>query len=326
MCAVTVSVALASYLGRSFITEQLRSICDQSMPPSEVIVFDDASDDGTRDVVKAFAAQSSVQIVPRQQSENQGLIGNFESAIRATTGDIVFLSDQDDVWYPNKIARVVEAFDRNPAVSLVFSDADLVDQQLRPLRRTLWQSIGFNQTERAQMRSPAAFDLLLRKFLVTGATLAFRRSVFDLVLPLSKHLIHDAWIGLTIAAISRVECIDEPLIQYRQHVRQQIGERESWRNWLTQWQAAKKMSPAYFHEQHLFFKQLADRVVICEPRWVHPAVGELAKQKLRHLERRIAIRGRGAWSLPAVAREFARGDYSRFSYGWKSAAQDMFIS
>lgn len=190
---VTVSVAFAAFRGESLTEEQLRSITSQAAPPSEVVVFDDASDDGTIEVVQDFASELGVRVVACRQPRNRGLIGNFESAIQATTGDIVFLSDQDDVWYPHKIAKVLETFDRNPAVELVFSDADLVDKNLRPLGRTPWQSIGFSNVDRDLMRSTHAFDLLLRRFLVTGATLAFRRSLLDVVLPLSKHLIHDAW-------------------------------------------------------------------------------------------------------------------------------------
>jgi glycosyltransferase involved in cell wall biosynthesis len=295
------------------------------MAPSEVVVFDDASDDGTEDVVRDFASTTTVQIVLCQQPKNRGLVGNFESAIHATTGDIVFLSDQDDVWYPQKISKVVEAFDRGPTIGLVFSDADLVGSDLSPMGRTLWQSIRFNQAEKGQIRSPHAFDLLLRRFLVTGATIAFRRSLISSCLPLSTHLIHDAWIALAISAISRIDFIDEPLIQYRQHAAQQIGERESWRNWLTQCQAAKKMSPSYLNEQRLFFRDLASRLDKAKASWVHPNVGDLAMRKILHLDHRIAIRAGSPRSIAKIVREYAAGEYSTFSYGWKSAAQDIFL-
>jgi hypothetical protein len=138
-------------------------------------------------------------------------------------------------------------------------------------------------------------------------------------------MIHDAWIALTLAAVSRVECLDEPLIQYRQHAGQQIGERSSWRNWQTQLQAAKKMSPDYFQIQRMFFHDLVKRLEENQSRWVHEEVGELAKQKLQHLERRIGFRERRLRSLPAIAAAFTSGEYARFSYGWKSAAQDLFL-
>lgn len=295
------------------------------MPPSEVIVFDDASDDGTRDVVDALASASTVPIFFRQQAENRGVIGNFESAIQATTGDIVLLSDQDDVWYPQKISKVLETFGRDPAIGLVFSDADLVDANLKPLGRTLWQSIGFNEAERAQIRSPFAFDLLLRRFLCTGATLAFRRSLLDVVLPLSKHLIHDAWIALAVSAISKIECIDEPLIQYRQHDGQQIGERAKMRNWWTQINAARQMGAEYFERQLAFFRDLSTRVANHERDWVHSEVGRLAAEKVVHLEYRIAVRQHRLASIGTVVGQYLSGRYSRFSYGWKSAAQDLFL-
>jgi len=316
---------MASYRGKRFIAEQLHSIVTQSKPPSEVVVFDDVSDDGTIDVVKKYASESKIPIIPCLQTENRGVNGNFESAIKTATGDIVFLSDQDDVWYPHKISRIVDAFDRDPQVGLVFSDADLVDENLNPMGRTLWQSIRFTQAQREQIRSPHAFELLLRRFLVTGATLAFRRSLVDLVLPISRHLIHDAWIALAIAAVSKIQCIDEPLIQYRQHARQQIGDRDSWRSWHTQWRAAKNMSPNYFDRQRLFFCDLANRLNDHRLPLVRPNLSELAKQKAQHLERRIHFRKKQPGTLAGITREYMTGEYSRFSFGWKSAAQDLFL-
>lgn len=320
-----VSVAIATFRGSQFITEQLASIVEQTLPPDEVVVFDDASDDDTVEVAKSFARSCSAPISVHRQASNVRVIENFASAISATHGDVIFLADQDDVWYPQKISKVVEAFDRDPAIGLVFSDADLVGANLMPLGRTLWQSIRFSKVERDLMRSTHAFDLLLKRFLVTGATLAFRRSLLDIVLPLSKYLIHDAWIALAIAAVSGVECLDEPLIQYRQHAGQQIGERSSWRSWRTQMQAAKKMSTGYFDKQRMFFHDLVNRLEENRTDWVHSNVGELAKQKLSHIDRRISFREHGVRSLPGIANEFASGGYSRYSYGWKSAAQDLFL-
>jgi hypothetical protein len=147
----------------------------------------------------------------------------------------------------------------------------------------------------------------------------------DFVLPISKHLIHDAWIAVTIAAVSKIQCINEPLIQYRQHAGQQIGDRDSWRNRRTQWQAARKMSLSHFREQQLFFGDLASRLDQHQSRWVQPRFGELAKHKMNHLERRIQFREHRIRSLAGIAKEYASGKYSKFSYGWKSAAQDLLL-
>ena len=318
------SIALASYNGNLFLNEQIRSIINQSVLPEELIVSDDYSSDKTNDCLAGWETRCPFDYHILRQSRNVGVVSNFSTAISACKGDVIVLADQDDAWHPHKLSRIRDAFARDASVGLVFSDADLVDQDLKPLGRTLWQSIGFNEAERAQIRTPWGFDLLLRRFLVTGATLAFRRSLLELVLPISKHLIHDAWIAIAAAAVSKIECIEEPLIQYRQHPNQQIGERGQWNNWRSQWQAAKSIPPNYFQKQKLFFSDLADHLNRFSSHWVHAKVGKLASQKVQHLERRIAFREKKGCSYGGIAKEYLTGEYSRFSYGWKSAVQDVF--
>jgi len=320
-----ISVAVATYNGEKYLAAQLQSIASQTILASEVVIFDDASEGDIQKLVKRVPFRAQTETFTYRQASNVGVISNLESAVRATSGEYIVLSDQDDIWYPHKLEAIANAFEQDPGIGLVFSDADLVDADLQTLGRSLWQSIRFSVAEQTQICTPQAFDLLLRRFLVTGATVAFRRSLLDLLLPFSSHLIHDAWIALVASAVSRIAIIDEPLIQYRQHAGQQIGERKSWRNWLTQCQAAKKMSPNYFYEQRLFFRDLASRLDKAKASWVHPNVGDLAMRKILHLDHRIAIRAGSPRSIAKIVREYAAGEYSTFSYGWKSAAQDIFL-
>lgn len=320
-----VSVAIATFRGSRFITEQLASIVEQTLPPDEIIVFDDASDDDTVEAAESFARSCSVPISIHRNESNVGVVANFESAIKATDGDVIFLADQDDVWYPHKIITMVDAFASDPDTGLLFSDADLVNQDLRPLGRSLWSELRFKASERRLIQSPSALDLLLRRFLVTGATLAIRRELLPILLPFSQHLIHDAWIATLASSITRIGVIDKPLIQYRQHANQRIGTRASWRNWWTQLKAAQEMTPEYFDEQQLFYQDLATRLEDCKSQWLHPGIGDLADRKVQHLRRRIHFRQQRLRSVISVSREYLGGDYSRFSVGWKSAAQDLLL-
>jgi glycosyltransferase involved in cell wall biosynthesis len=320
-----VSVAIATFRGSQFITEQLASIVEQTRPPDEIILFDDASDDATVEVAESFAQSCSVPISIHRQASNVRGIANFASAVASTSGDVIFLADQDDVWYPQKIATTVDALHSRPQVDLIFSNADLVDERLAPIDKTLWQALRMTRNEKSLLQSPRAFDLLLRRFLVTGATLAFRKRMLVMMLPFSAHLIHDAWIALTIASISQIHLIEEPLIQYRQHANQQIGERAKLRNWWTQFNTARLMGTEYFERQLAFFRDVQERVVNHDAVWVHPDVGRLAAEKVAHLECRIAARKNRLASIGTVMGQYSSGRYSRFSYGWKSAAQDLFL-
>lgn len=319
------SVVLATYRGSRYIDEQLRSITNQQILPDEIVIFDDASRDETFRKIRYFTDESLVPVVARQQEHNVGLILNFQSGLTLATGDLIILADQDDIWGPDKVARIRQAFLSNPDLGLVFSDANLVDADRQPLPMTLWESLRFSQPERSQIKSPNAFPLLLRRFLVTGATMAFRREHLDAVLPLSPHLVHDAWIALVISAVSRIGLIESPLIDYRQHAGQQIGERNAFGSWCSQLRAARGMTGEYFQNQLAFFEDLSGRLKELQSCWIRRDIGELTDAKISHLRRRIAYRNRPIRSLPRIASEWSRGEYSRFSYGWKSAAQDLFL-
>ena len=110
---LSLSIALASYNGERYIAEQLDSIARQTRLPDELIISDDASGDATPAIALDFARQAPFPVKVLQNSERAGSTRNFEIAIRACTGDIIFLCDQDDVWYPNKISLVEERFINN---------------------------------------------------------------------------------------------------------------------------------------------------------------------------------------------------------------------
>ena len=135
---LSLSIALASYNGERYIAEQLDSIARQTRLPDELIISDDASSDATPAIVRDFAQRALFPVRVLQNSERAGSTRNFEIAIRACKGDIIFLCDQDDVWYPDKISLVEERFINDPGAGAVFTDADVVDENLHPIGRRLW--------------------------------------------------------------------------------------------------------------------------------------------------------------------------------------------
>ena len=139
--------------------------------------------------------------------------------------DLIALSDQDDVWLPQKLERLEAEFISRPQAGLVFSDAEIVDENLSSLGVRLWDQVGFDRQMQRRVDRGHALDVLLPGWTITGATMAFRSEFCDLVLPIPIDLpmIHDGWIALAIAAVAEVVFVPEPLIQYRQHSHQQIG-------------------------------------------------------------------------------------------------------
>ena len=139
-----ISIALATYNGGLYISELLHSISDQTTLPDELIISDDSSTDSTLKIVNEFARNVTFPIKILINKTRLGSTANFEVAIRACSGDIIFPCDQDDIWYPHKIERMYECLMNNPSAGAVFSDADVVDQDLNLLKNSLWSEKELN--------------------------------------------------------------------------------------------------------------------------------------------------------------------------------------
>ena len=214
-----ISVALCTYNGGCYLPDQLASIAAQTRPLDELVVCDDHSTDATCEIVTGFAATAPFPVRLHVNEHNLGSSKNFELAITLCEGDVIALADQDDVWFPEKLSRIEACLIENPGAGLVFTDAEVVDGHLRSLGYRLWESVGFDETQRRLVRNGRALDVMLPGWTATGATMAFRSKFKNLVLaiPTDLALIHDGWIALMIASVAEVAFIEEPLIKYRQH-------------------------------------------------------------------------------------------------------------
>jgi glycosyltransferase involved in cell wall biosynthesis len=204
-----VSVCLAAYNGERFIAEQVRSILGQLSRLDELIICDDGSQDGTRDIV---AAIDDSRLVLQSFSSNVGHVWNFERAIKSATGDLIFLSDQDDVWSSDKYRMVVDCFVKNPDVLLVQHALSTTDANGYTLAQ-LWNPLH----EGRQIRILYLLRQLV-KCQVFGCAVAFRRSLIDVVLPFPvKTYAHDHWLAVAAGMCGSVFFLNKPLVRYRQH-------------------------------------------------------------------------------------------------------------
>ena len=196
---------MATYNGGKFIREQLESILSQ-LPSAgaEVVIADDGSTDETVSVTQSFG-DSRIRVLPAEK--HLGVIYNYERALQASKGEIIFLADQDDIWLPGKVDRVLTALNE---ADLVIHDAWM----LRPSDSS-WTRAGKLSDIRAYKGGIVA-NWWKNSF--TGCCMAFRRSILDKALPFPKNLpMHDQWLGLVAEKNFKVKSIDEPLVEYRQH-------------------------------------------------------------------------------------------------------------
>jgi glycosyltransferase involved in cell wall biosynthesis len=203
-----ISVCMATYQGQQYVAIQLRSILDQLEDSDEVIVVDDHSTDRTCDEVR-FIGDTRVHLIERDT--NQGVARTFEQALSYCSGEVVFLSDQDDIWAAGKVTRVMREFQSNPDVGVVVTDAAVIDENGRTLGMSYY-------ARRGNFRSDFLSNLLRCKFL--GCTMAFRSRLLPRVIPFPRYsdVLHDVWIGV-INSVTKGNTlyINEPFVWYRRH-------------------------------------------------------------------------------------------------------------
>ena len=206
------SVALTTYNGEQYIAKQLESILAQEVPVDEVIISDDGSKDNTVHVVEDFIRKSGKQNWKIHVNEkNLGYAQNFIQAVLRTSGDIIFLCDQDDVWKTNKTKRMVDFFKNDPGLWMVHTDIDLIDKE--------GKTIANNYDKLRQGYNILSFDEYARRLNYCGMASAFSSKLRDKIetLDLSEIPTHD-WILGAIASIEGKFATDDiVLTQRRQH-------------------------------------------------------------------------------------------------------------
>jgi hypothetical protein len=221
-----ISVAMTTYNGACFLREQLDSILAQSRLPDELVVCDDRSSDETGEILAEYSSRSPFTMKVVVNDERLGSTKNFEKAIGLCSGDLIALCDQDDLWRPEKLAVIEAAFEADPGLGAVLTNADLIDKDGASLSGDLWAKCRFNEVRQDILEGPGRFDLLFGLPFATGATMAFRSHFRPLLLPFpsgSPTFIHDRWTAILIAAVGRIGIIRDKLIAYRLHSGQQLG-------------------------------------------------------------------------------------------------------
>ncbi len=220
----TLSIALCTYNGSRFLREQLQSLANQTLPPFEVVITDDCSTDDTISVIMEFYNVLNIKVFVNDSPLK--VTKNFEKAIALCSGDIILMCDQDDIWHPDKLAKIDSYFQQNPSQSVVFCDADLVDESGVSLDKNFWSVVRFHEPQIQQFKHGNAVEILLAGNRSAGCMMAFRKELMENIIPFPTQIplmIHDNWITIVAAMLDKIGMIEEKLNSYRQHSFQQIG-------------------------------------------------------------------------------------------------------
>lgn len=226
------SVALCTFNGEKFIKTQLESIVNQSRKVNQIVICDDGSSDSTISIIERFIDEhTSCEISLYKNAKPLGVCGNFQKAISLCDGDIIFLSDQDDVWYNEKVSIILSEFDSHPDISVYFTNAHLIDHNgviINP-SKCLFDIVGLDTEVLNLFDAGCAFEIFLHCNRATGATMAFRKQFIPCfkidvhAKPLGDAPLHDSSIAMAAITQNSLGYIKECLMSYRFHESQNCG-------------------------------------------------------------------------------------------------------
>lgn len=197
-----ISVCIASYNGEKYIHEQLSSILKQLKKNDEVILSDDSSNDMTVSIVESFL-DDRIKIFKDQKFRNP--ITNFENALKHANGDIIFLSDQDDVWADDKVIEMMDVLEK---ADMVVCDCSFIDNNGSVILDSYFNLV----------KSSAGLIRNLRKNTYFGCCMAFRKKVLNKALPFPKDIpMHDIWLGFVSDLFYNSVFLNKTLTYYRRH-------------------------------------------------------------------------------------------------------------
>ena len=313
-----ISVALAAYRGEKFIGAQLRSLAAQTRLPDEVVVTDDSPDEATRREAERFSGDLPLRYIANPV--RLGVTGNFNAALAQTTGDAVFLCDQDDVWHPEKIETMCGFLDAQCAA--VFCDSDVTDENGVLQGFTHLESRGYGALRNCPFGFwPDQLAACCRRVPAAGHDMAFSRKLLERVLPLPELPdCHDTYLGVAAAALGAWRIVPRSLGIFRRHGASASGAgrrpslagawraaRESVRSRSFAWNAA------LFAEVLTRLPELPDEI------------RAVLEARQRHSANRAAMDVAFPKRVPLIWREWRAGNYSRFGRGWKNVLQDLFL-
>ncbi len=207
----TVAVVVATYNGATYLPAQLESIIQQTHKPSQIIIIDDASSDDTVSIAQAFAAlHPEVMVV--QNETRLGYIKNFEKGMLLANANYVALSDQDDIWVPHKLEKLLASIGDQ---MLAYSDSELIDSNGHLLHKKM-----------SSIKNQLAYHTPIMYAIgawAPGHAMLFKKELIDKAVPFPTLVTHDFWLGFVATCYSTVVYVNEPLVHYRQHTQNAIG-------------------------------------------------------------------------------------------------------
>jgi len=296
-------IVIATFNGADFLSDQLKSLIDQSESNWTLLVQDDGSTDETLEILREFARKDErIRVLGQKQDCPGSAMGNFSSLLQSAYdqgAEYVFCCDQDDVWEPAKLELIMNHLKtlegQNRAPSLVHHDLAVVGEHLEPIAGSFVERMQLSPLDESNPQR------LLSRNEVTGCAMAFNRSLLEIALPVpDQAVMHDWWLALCAGFFGRLEFVPEVLVKYRQHGANTIGAKSFWHslnpstNWIEGWRRGDADFIATMEQCAAFRESMASRLGE-EPEiesLLHDYCGLHSASRRQRLE---ILRARGLW-------------------------------
>ena len=207
---IQVSVVMATYNGERYLQEQLDSIFQQTQLPSEIVIIDDCSKDSTWEILEYYAENTlDVNVRLYRNEQNIGANSTFAKALKKAKGDLIFIADQDDVWLPEKINTMAEAWDGSDLIS---SDAVITDSKKKMIFKS--ELDHFKMSEAKSKENPFYFIFFNS---ISGHNVAITPGLVNSALPFPDEMVYDQWLAIMAHYNSSLQIIHDKLCLHRMH-------------------------------------------------------------------------------------------------------------
>ena len=218
-----VSVALCTFNGERYLDDLLDSLCKQRLLPQELVVSDDCSSDSTLSILQDFQPRAPFIVRILANKQRQGVIHNFETALSACSGEYIALCDQDDVWKPDKLEKLVTLvrqmeMEAGHGPYFAHTGVDLVDSHLNKMGVSFLEHQGLKPVDKHQYRT-----LVVQNY-IPGCSTLFTRDLLELALPIPEAAVmHDWWLALIASIAGEIRYDPSGTVLYRQHEENLLG-------------------------------------------------------------------------------------------------------
>ncbi len=199
-----ISVAMATYNGERFLEQQILSILNQLNDDDELIISDNNSLDKTCDIINKYVQRD--KRVKLYHCNEIGVICNFNNALKHCTGDIIFLSDQDDIWQPNKVNKVLNIFYKEKC-DLLIHDVYFINEDSEMIH---------NHNLKSHFKPGVLKNIIKNSYM--GCCMVFNKKILNKIFPIPINIpMHDQYIGIMAKLNGKVYFCNDKLIKYRRH-------------------------------------------------------------------------------------------------------------